>query len=111
MSAGLDEAALGKKVKNIIIKYGRPATFYEGDDSTNHPWYITPPRASETSSPDGNAQEEALLCLSPAKDIPFSMKRMNRVIDSKDSRDYRIISFDPIDSGEATAAYRIRLAR
>jgi hypothetical protein len=58
---------------------------------------------------DGMVLTDTFQCLVVARDIPLILFRCQRMVDG--SNHYRIISFDPIDSGEETAAYRIMLQR
>ena len=111
MSRDLDEVRIQKKVKDKIRGFGRVATFYETDDSTDHKWYISPPRQARIQDPDNNHPSASLVCLVAALDIPLTLERGNRMTDEKTSLDYRIIEVDPIDSGDYTQAFRVWLGR
>jgi len=111
MSRELDEVKYQNKVKDKIEGYGRLATFYEADDTTDHSWYITPPRQAQMLDSETNRPMATFVCLVAALDIPFNPKRTTRMVDGKTSKTYRIIEVDPIDSGDLTQAYRIWLAR
>lgn len=112
MSRDLDEAALAKDIDNIIEGYGRDFEFHVKDDvSSPYTRKGTPPRATNELRANENTEEEILEFLISAKDIPFTPYRTMKIIDSKDSTEYRVTNRDPIDSGLITQAYRIRMAR
>lgn len=111
MSKYLNEEKYQKKVKDKIDGYGRKATFYESNDSTNHEWYISPPRQAKATEADNNHPVDSLVCLVAALDIPFTPQRGCRMVDQKTSQTYRIVEIDPIDSGDLTQAFRLWLGR
>ena len=113
MSNKLDEVALQKKVYDIIVGYGRQATFTvkATPTPTTHVRWITPPRASKALDEVSNSQEDTMQFLIPSKDVGFDPYATMKVVDSKDSKTYRVIRVDPIDSGLITTAYRIVVGR
>jgi len=112
MSRDLDENALAAEVDNIIEGYGRNFTFHVKNDLSSP--YIrkgSPPRAADELRPSENAEDNILLFLVSAKDLPFNPYNTMKVVDSIDSHTYRVTGVDPITSGDLVQAYRIRMAR
>lgn len=108
MSKLLDENALLDKLHDKIEGYGTDAIFIEKDD-TQHTRKITPPRIEKVLIPSGNAEEETLVCLVGAKDLPFDPKRLMRM--KHNSVTYRVTDFEPLSSGDLVQAYKVFLAR
>lgn len=109
MSKGLNETRFGKKVRAKIEKYGRLAEFFDAAGASLGEEWITPPRQSKDQIAQSSAREERFVCLIPGYQLQFTPDLVNRVVDGKDSKSYRIISIQPLDSGENTAAWRLNM--
>jgi len=112
MSRDLDENALAAKVDDIIEGYGRNFVFHVKDDvSSPYTRKGSPPRAADELRAGENAEDNIILFLISAKDLPFDPYNTMKVVDSLDSHTYRVTGVDPITSGDLVQAYRIRAAR
>ena len=108
MSRDLDEVALLNEVNDIVEGYGLDAIFITADKS-EYIRKITPPRNEKRLAPDGNAQEERLVCIVSAKDLPFDIKRLMRM--THRGKNHQLIDYDAIESGDLIQAYKLFLER
>ena len=112
------------KIAKLLDTYGKDVIFeeialkkYDPENGTvteaghvQHPWKITPPEGYEARMIDGETirtgDERTYIA---AQDIPFSPVPGMKV--SYDSLTWRVVSVQPIRTGEETGAYEIQLRK